>query len=97
MDILKKVLLLLAILVIASLLFSTKTIDNSSYSKNEEIVEIIDKNSSSLSDGYVEVEQKEAANSNFFVKIVEFISQGVKKIIVAIFSIFGKLVSSIAG
>ena len=42
MGILKKVLLLLALLVIASLLISTKTIDNSSYSKNEEILVIID-------------------------------------------------------
>jgi len=96
MNILKKLLVFLAILVLASLLFSTGRRELST-SSNPEIIEIIDSNSQSYQDGYIEEEEYKHENTNVFVKIITFISNGVKKIIVAIFSFFGKIISSFAG
>lgn len=92
----KKCLLFLSVLVVASLLFSgnaeQKTVDSAT-----EVVEIIDRNPSSVQDGYVEVPKENNRSSNFFVEIIRIFSNFIKAIFSAFFTVISKLMSGFAG
>ncbi len=92
----KKFLLFLSVLVVASLLFNgnaeQKTNDSAS-----EVVEIIDRNPSSVQDGYVEVPRENNRSSNFFVEIIRIFSNFIKAIFSALFAVISKLMSGFAG
>lgn len=94
MQILKKLLLFLFILIIASLLFNGNA-QETKISEASEVVEIIDNNDQKQTDGYVNDNIVEE-NNNVFVIIVKAISSFIKAIFQTILSIVSKLVSSIS-
>lgn len=94
MQILKKLLLFLFILIIASLLFNGNA-QETKISEASEVVEIIDNNDQKQTDGYVNDNIVEEDN-NVFVIIVKAISSFIKAIFQTILSIVSKLVSSLS-
>lgn len=94
MQILKKLLLFLFILIIASLLFNGN-VQETKISEASEIVEIIDNGEQKQSDGYINDDIIEE-NNNIFVIIVKAISSFIKAIFQTILSIISKLVSTIS-
>lgn len=94
MQILKKLLLFLFILIIASLLFNGNA-KETKISEASEVVEIIDNNDQKQTDGYVNDNIVEEDN-NVFVIIVKAISSFIKAIFQTILSIVSKLVSSLS-
>lgn len=94
MQILKKLLLFLFILIIASLLFNGNA-QETKISEASEVVEIIDNNDQKQTDGYINDDIVEE-NNNIFVIIVKAISSFIKAIFQTILNIISKLVSSIS-
>ena len=94
MQILKKLLLFLFILIIASLLFNSNA-QEIKISEASEIVEIIDNGEQKQNDGYINDDIVEE-NNNVFVIIVKAISSFIKAIFQTILNIISKLVSSIS-
>lgn len=94
MQILKKLLLFLFILIIASLLFNGNA-QETKISEASEVVEIIDNNDQKQNDGYINDDIVEE-NNNIFVIIVKAISSFIKVIFQTILNIISKLVSSIS-
>ncbi len=94
MQILKKLLLFLFILIIASLLFNGNA-QETKISEASEVVEIIDNNDQKQNDGYINDDIVEE-NNNIFVIIVKAISSFIKAIFQTILNIISKLVSSIS-
>ena len=93
MQILKKLLLFLFILIIASLFNGNA--QETKISEASEIVEIIDNGEQKQSDGYINDDIIEE-NNNIFVIIVKAISSFIKAIFQTILSIISKLVSTIS-
>ena len=91
-GVLKKFLIFLLILTAASVLFSPK--EDSSSPNAEEVVEIIDTNSSYYENGYIsEDEVVEKDSNNIFVSIVKTIANLISNLIEAIFDLVRKLFS----
>jgi len=92
-NVVKKVIMVLCIFIIASLLFSGPSNTNNQVSS--EVVEIIDKNSSIIEDGYVNediIENKK--NNNVFVFIVSSISNVITSLFNVIFDLISGVFSS---
>lgn len=90
--ILKKVLLFLFILVLASILFNVSASNNVSSSASE-VIEIIEQEGEILSDGYINNTVNDS-NSNIFVGIISAISNLITGIVSFILSFFSKIISS---
>ena len=90
--ILKKVLLFLFILVLASILFNVSASNNVS-SSSREVIEIIEQEGEILSDGYINNTVNDS-NSNIFVGIISAISNLITGIVSFILSFFSKIISS---
>lgn len=92
-SIVKKVIMVLCIFIIASLLFSGPTSNSNQVSS--EVVEIIDQNSSSLQDGYIDgdivIKEK---NDNIFVIIISSISNLITSLFGLAFNLISGVLSS---
>lgn len=93
LSVMKKGLVFLFILVIASILFNANAQENVATSAAE-IVEIIDKEDQNYTDGYVEDTTSKEDNSNIFVSIIRTISSVIKSIFQVLLDIISKLISS---
>lgn len=91
--VLKKGLMFLFVLVIASILFSVNAQENTS-SSAADIVEIIEGEDQKLTDGYVEDQVPQQESDNIFVSIVKVISSFIKAIFQTILNLISKIVSS---
>lgn len=93
LRVLKKGLMFLFVLVIASILFSVNAQENTS-SSAADIVEIIEGEDQKLTDGYVEDQVPQQESDNIFVSIVRVISSFIKAIFQTILNLISKIVSS---
>lgn len=93
LRVLKKGLMFLFVLVIASILFSVNAQENTS-SSAADIVEIIEGEDQKLTDGYVEDQVPQQESDNIFVSIVKVISSFIKAIFQTILNLISKIVSS---
>ncbi len=93
LRVLKKGLMFLFVLVIASILFSVNAQENTS-SSAADIVEIIEGEDQKLTDGYVEDQIPQQESDNIFVSIVKVISSFIKAIFQTILNLISKIVSS---
>lgn len=93
LRVLKKGLMFLFVLVIASILFSVNAQENTS-SSAADIVEIIEGEDQKLTDGYVEDQVTQQESDNIFVSIVKVISSFIKAIFQTILNLISKIISS---
>ena len=93
LSVMKKGLMFLFVLVIASILFSVNAQENTS-SSAADIVEIIEGEDQKLTDGYVEDQVPQQESDNIFVSIVKVISSFIKAIFQTILNLISKIVSS---
>lgn len=97
-NVMKKGLMFLFILVIASLLFSNRSSASQASDSVSEIVEIIDsQDSSGVQNGYVEEEIEKDAGGNVFVRIVRTISNFFKLIVTSLFKVVTMIIAAFAG
>lgn len=93
-NLLKKGLLFLLILVIASILFNVSSNDQQT-SSVQEIVEIIE-NDETKEDGYINDNIVVNENSNVFVKIISGLSNLIKSLVSFFINLISKIISSFA-
>ena len=91
---LKKGLLFLLILIIASILFNVSSNDQQT-SSVQEIVEIIE-NDETKEDGYINDNIVVNENSNVFVKIISGLSNLIKSLVSFFINLISKIISSFA-
>lgn len=91
-KILKKVLLFLFILVIASILFNVSASNNVSSSASE-VIEIIEQEGAILDDGYIN-DVSNNTEGNIFVDIISGIANIITSVVSFILSFFSKIISS---
>lgn len=93
-NLLKKGLLFLLILIIASILFNVSS-NNQQTSSVQEIVEIIE-NDETKEDGYINDNIEVNENSNVFVKIISGLSNLIKSLVSFFINLISKIISSFA-
>ena len=93
-NLLKKGLLFLLILIIASILFNVSS-NNQQTSSVQEIVEIIE-NDETKEDGYINDNIEVNENSNVFVKIISGLSNLIKSLVSFFINLNSKIISSYA-
>lgn len=93
-NLLKKGLLFLLILIIASILFNVSSNDQQT-SSVQEIVEIIE-NDETKEDGYINDNIVVNENSNVFVKIISCLSNLIKSLVSFFINLISKIISSFA-
>ncbi len=93
-NLLKKGLLFLLILIIASILFNVSSNDQQT-SSVQEIVEIIE-NDETKEDGYINDNIVVNENSNVFVKIISGLSNLIKSLVSFFINLISKIISSFA-
>lgn len=94
-NLLKKGLLFLLILIIASILFNVSSNDQQT-SSVQEIVEIIE-NDETKEDGYINDNIVVNENSNVFVKVISGLSNLIKSLVSFFINLISKIISSFAG
>ena len=93
-NLLKKGLLFLLILIIASILFNVSSNDQQT-SSVQDIVEIIE-NDETKEDGYINDNIVVNENSNVFVKIISGLSNLIKSLVSFFINLISKIISSFA-
>lgn len=93
-NLLKKGLLFLLILIIASILFNVSS-NNQQTSSVQDIVEIIE-NDETKEDGYINDNIVVNENSNVFVKIISGLSNLIKSLVSFFINLISKIISSFA-